>query len=285
MRVVITGAGGNLGGKLTAHLQAAPWCTAIVGIDPKPLTDSAKFRAVSADLRDPRDQRWIGPVSEADAIVHFAAQNPAPDSTWLEATQSLDMTLNLLHRARDHDCRFVFASSNHVMGGYQNAPLPADGKLSGATPPLPGTTMFNGQTYVTPTAYGASKLMGERAVVAAAAAGRMTGVNVRVGWVQPGENHPETIGLHGGGTNYGPGIPAATEEQRAMRWFRSMWLSNADFLQLMEKAITRPATAWPAPAILVCGMSNNDGMAWDLTTGRDLLGYAPADNVWMHLPR
>ena len=96
MRVVITGAGGNLGSKLTAHLQSASWCSGIVGIDPKPLLGSGKFRAIAADLRDPHDRRWIDPVEQADAVVHFAAQSPAPDSSWPEAAQSTDMTLNLL---------------------------------------------------------------------------------------------------------------------------------------------------------------------------------------------
>ncbi len=184
MRVVITGAGGNLGGKLIAHLQSAQWCSAISGIDPKPLTDSGKFRAVSADLRDPHDRRWIEPVQQADAVVHFAAQNPEPDSNWVEATQSIDMTMNLLQWAGQTPCRFVFASSNHVMGGYKDTPLPPGQQLTWDTPPRPGTRFFDGYDYRTPTAYGASKLMGERAVAVRCAASLLTGVNVRIGWVQ-----------------------------------------------------------------------------------------------------
>ncbi|HTO28477.1 MAG TPA: NAD(P)-dependent oxidoreductase [Devosia sp.] len=279
MRVVITGAGGNLGGKLIAHLQSAQWCSAIVGIDPKPLPDSGKVRAVGADLRDPHDRRWIDPVQQADAVVHFAAQNPAPDSNWVEATQSIDMTMNLLQWSGQTPCRFVFASSNHVMGGYKDAPLPPGQQLTGDTPPRPGTRYFDGYDYRTPTAYGASKLMGERAVAARCAASLLTGVNVRIGWVQAGENRPQTIDLRGAGQRIGPTLPDQEEIERGMTWFRGMWLSNRDFVQLMEKAITTPADQWPSRAIVVNGMSHNTGTVWNLDEGRRLLGYAPVDDI------
>jgi nucleoside-diphosphate-sugar epimerase len=276
---VITGAGGNLGGKLTTHLQSAPWCSSIVGLDPKPITDSGKFRAVAADLRDPHDRRWIDPVEQADAVVHFAAQNPQPDSSWPEAAQSVDMTLNLLQHVGHAGCRFVFASSNHVMGGYKDAPLPAGETLAAATSPKPGTRFFDGIEYQIPAAYGASKLMGERAVAARCEASLLTGVNIRIGWVQPGENRPDTVNPHGGGRRIGPGLPDSTELERARTWYRGMWMSNRDFLQLMEKALTVQADDWPSRAITVSGVSDNEGTRWNLDDGRRWLGYAPRDNV------
>ncbi len=279
MHVVITGAGGNLGSKLTAYLQSAPWCSAITGIDPKPLADSGKFHAVSADLRDPHDRRWIDPTRQADAVVHFAAQNPAPDSDWVEATQSIDMTMNLLQWVGQTPCRFVFASSNHVMGGYKDAPLPPGPLLTADTPPRPGTRFFDGHDYRTPTAYGASKLMGERAIAARCASSLLTGVNVRIGWVQPGENRPETIDLRGAGRRTGSALPDQQEIERGLAWFRGMWMSNRDFLQLMEKAITAPSDSWPARAIVVSGVSNNAGTRWNLDDGRRWLGYAPVDDI------
>jgi nucleoside-diphosphate-sugar epimerase len=287
MKVMITGAGGNLGGKLAAHLHASDWCTGIVGVDVRPIATAGKFRAVVADLRDPSDRRWTDLVPEVNAIVHFAAQNAAPDSNWLEATQSFDMTLNLLEQAGRGECRFIFASSNHAMGGYKDAPLPPDGKISGATPPIAGTRMFDGYEHKIPGAYGSTKLLGERAVIARAAGtgGRLSGVNIRIGWVQPGDNRPDTIGPHGGGSRKGPDMPDAEDAARSLKWFRNMWLSNRDFLQLLEKAIRSPASSWSAPAITVSGMSNNSGMAWDLTAGQEFLGYQPVDDAWAELGR
>lgn len=279
MHVVITGASGNLGGKLTAHLQTMSWCSAITGIDPKPIASDGKFRAVAADLRDPMDRSWIDPVEAADAVVHFAAQSPAPDSNWTEAAQSLDMTLNLLEHVGHKPCRFVFASSNHVMGGYKDEPLPHGELLTWDTPPRPGTRYFDGYEYRTPTAYGASKLMGERAVAARCAASALTGVNVRIGWVQPGENRPQTIDLRGAGRRIGPTLPDQQEMDRGLAWFRGMWLSNRDFAALMEKALIAPTDAWPSRAILVNGMSRNTGTVWNLDNGRNWLGYEPADDI------
>lgn len=281
MRVLITGAAGNLGSKLTEHLQAADWCSAIVGIDPKPMDDVGKLRAIVADLRDPTDRRWTDEVAQCDAIVHFAAQNPWPDSAWWEAAMSMDMTLNLLNQVGDRPCRFIFASSNHVMGGYKDAPLPAGELLSESTSPLPGTRFFDGVQYRTPSAYGSSKLAGERAVMARAAIGsdQFTGVNIRIGWVQRGENRPETINPFGGGTVQGTGQADAEEVARALKWFRGMWLSNRDFLQLMEQALRASAVNWPARTIVVSGVSNNTGTTWDHSAGRDYLDYRPMDDV------
>jgi nucleoside-diphosphate-sugar epimerase len=279
MHVVITGAGGNLGGKLSAHLQSAPWCSSITGIDPKPLADNGKFRAIAADLRDPHDRGWIDPVEAADAVVHFAAQNPMPDSSWPEAAQSVDMTFNLLQHVGHAPCRFVFASSNHVMGGYKDTPLPAGETLRAATPPRPGTRFFDGIEYRTPTAYGGSKLLSERAVAARAAASQLTAVNTRIGWVQPGENRPETVNPNGGGKRIGPTLPDQAELDRATAWYRGMWMSNRDFLQIMEKALTAPADRWPGRAIVVSGVSRNAGTAWNLDEARLWLGYEPLDDI------
>lgn len=279
MRIVITGAAGNLGGKLTNHLHSASWCSTITGIDPRPLPGSGKFVGVVADLRDPHDRGWIDPIRQADAVVHFAAQSPAPDSSWPEAALSLDMTLNLLQQVGHRPCRFVFASSNHVMGGYKDTPLAAGETLGATTPPRPGTRYFDGLEFRTPSAYGGSKLFGERAVAARCASSMLTGVNVRIGWVQPGENRPQTVHAHGGGRRVGPALPDGAELDRATAWYRGMWMSNRDYLQIMEKALTVPAHNWPGRSIIVNGVSNNTATPWNLEEGRQWLGYAPADDV------
>ena len=279
MRVVITGAGGNLGRKLAARLQAEAWCETVLGIDVSAFAAEGKVTPIVADLRDGTDRRWIEAVAAADAVVHFAAENPFPDASWLESAHSFDMTANLLEHAGRRSCRFVFASSNHAMGAYKDAPLPAGGKLGGETPPLPGTRFYHGQQELSATAYGASKLLGERALLARAAGsgGRLTGVATRIGWCQKGENRPQTIST---------GDPAVQDRQsyaRDLTWFRNMWLSDADFLDLYVRALRAPAEGWPAPAIVVSGMSNNTGMAWDLEAGRRYLGYEPQDDVWRAL--
>ena len=287
--VLVTGAGGNLGQKLIAHLLAQDWCERIVALDratPASVPATDRVQWVEGNLADPSDRRWQGALSGVDAAVHFAAQNPYPDAPWSDACASFDMTLALLGAAgRVGVRRIVFASSNHVMGQYKDPPL-ADGLASGALttslPPGPGTRWFNGKEMLQGFAYAASKLMGERACLAEAqrSDGALTAVCVRIGWCQPGENRPETIntsGLPGEEVDVGP------DTERDLQWFRNMWLSNRDFASVMERALLADPQAWPHPGIVVNGMSANRNMPWDIETTRRLIGYEPQDDIWDHV--
>ena len=104
----------------------------------------------------------------------------------------------------------------------------------------------------------------------------------RIGWCQPGDNLPETINLAGT-----PGAaaepPRDASEARDLRWFRNMWLSNRDFLDLFERALLADPAGWPAPGIVVNGMSANRDMGWDIETTRRLIGYRPQDDLWAHV--
>jgi hypothetical protein len=79
--------------------------------------------------------------------------------------------------------------------------------------------------------------------------------------------------------------PRRESDDRDLRWFRNMWLSNRDFVALFERAVLADAAAWPRPGIVVNGMSANAGMPWDIETTGALLGYHPLDDVWAELSR
>ncbi|MGO4524203.1 NAD-dependent epimerase/dehydratase family protein [Microvirga sp. 2MCAF35] len=287
--VLVTGAGGNLGRKLIAHLLAQDWCERIVALDrTPPQADGAadRVRWVAGNLTDPSDVQWHAALAGVDAAVHFAAQNPYPDAPWSDACASFDMTLALLAAAGQAGLqRIVFASSNHVMGQYKDPPLAdtlSPGALTTSLPPGPGTRWFNGRETIQGFAYAASKLMGERACLAEAhrSNGALSAVCVRIGWCQPGENRPETIntsGLPGEEASAGP------DTERDLAWFRNMWLSNRDFAAVIERALLADAKAWPQPGIVVNGMSRNRSMAWDIETTRRLIGYEPQDDIWDHV--
>ena len=289
--VLVTGAGGNLGQKLIAHLLAGGWCEHIVALDrgadaPPGAARSERVRWVQADLASPSGARWREAFAGVDAAVHLAAQNPYPDAPWTDACASFDMTLNVLGAAAGAGVsRVVFASSNHVMGQYKDPPLAdglAPGGLTTSLPPGPGTRWFNGRETVEGSAYAASKLMGERACLAEASlsGGALTAVCVRIGWCQPGENRPETLNAAG---FPGAKVDESPEGARDLRWFRSMWLSNRDFVAVMERALLADPARWPQPGIVVNGMSANRGMPWDIESTRALIGYEPQDDVWRHV--
>ena len=280
-RVLVTGANGNLGRKLVAHLAASPWCAGIVAVDlagpdhaPHP-----KVRPVAVDLSR-RSPTLDDAVAGVDAVVHLAARNPYPDADWDDAAVSFDMTLQVVEslRRRGGAARFVFTSSNHVMGGYKEEAM-APGSLTTALPPRPGTRTVPGDV---PRAYAAAKLMGERLLAARAEHGTLTAVSLRIGWCQPGDNRPETLSASGIPGEAGPDTPLAARE---LAWFRAMWLSNGDFLRAVSAALGADAEVWPTPAVVVNAMSDNAGMPWDIAETRRLIGYAPQDDATRLLAR
>ncbi|WGF87390.1 NAD-dependent epimerase/dehydratase family protein [Marinivivus vitaminiproducens] len=293
--VLITGGGGNLGRKLTAHLLTRDWCRRVVvadlRADPAAFGDlpADRFELVQADLSDPRDRRWQEALGRVEGVVHLAAQNPYPSASWADAAASVDITANLAAAAAKAGTRrIVFATSNHVMGGYKDAPL-ADGLEPGGLttdlPPAPGTKWNDGTTFVDSTAYATAKLMGERIMRAQAEAsgGALSTVSIRIGWCQPGDNRPETLSVIGTASKDAP--PAATDAdaRRALAWYRNMWLSNPDLLRVVESALTADPSGWPSRGVVVNAMSANRGMAWDIATTERLIGYRARDDVWAHV--
>ena len=214
-----------------------------------------------------------------DAVIHLAAQNPYPDASWEEASASFDMTAKLSEAcAKAGVSRFVFATSNHVMGGYKETPVAlSDGGLFTTLPPLVGTIVKTSEGVIDSTAYAAAKLMGERVVTVKAETGAFSAVLLRIGWCQPGENSPRTISAAGtpksGLTDTDP------QGDHDLRWFRAMWLSNGDLVRVVLAALRADASAWPSPAIVVNAMSANRPSPWDLSAGRKLIGYEPLDDV------
>jgi nucleoside-diphosphate-sugar epimerase len=283
LRVAITGANGNLGRKLIAALLKAPEIAAIRALDRDAAGLAAlgnpRLEPVTVDLRNPGLDNALAGL---DAVVHLAAQNPYPDATWEDASASFDITASVVEAsARAGLRRFVFASSNHVMGGYKDTPISlSDGGLSTDLPPLVGTRVKTPEGLIDSTAYAAAKLMGERLVAAKAATGAFSAVSLRIGWCQPGENRPET--LSAAGTPKAGPVEDHSEREPDLRWFKAMWLSNNDLVRCVSAALHADASKWPTRAVVVNAVSANRPSPWDLSAGRELLGYDPLDDVWAY---
>jgi nucleoside-diphosphate-sugar epimerase len=174
--------------------------------------------------------------------------------------------------------RLVFASSNHVMGGYKDTPVAlSDGGLTTDLPPRVGTRVKTSEGLIDSTAYAAAKLMGERVLAVKAETGAFSAVLLRIGWCQPGENTPQTISA--AGTPKSSLFETDPEREHDLRWFRAMWLSNGDLIRCVLAALRAEASAWPSQAIVVNAMSANRPSPWDLSAGRKLIGYEPLDDV------
>jgi uronate dehydrogenase len=190
-------------------------------------------------------------------VVHLAADATAQQTWPALVGPNIDAALHVFHASASAGVeRVVFASSNHVMGGYKDDPAPT--VLSTDLEPRPGTEYTVDGERRNSRAYGATKLFGERIGRCFAESLGRTVIAVRLGWIRPGGNRAIDI-------------PADREA-----WFRLMWLSDDDYCQLMECCIRAPV----APGFhIVNGMSANTGMRWDLTGTRALVGYQPKDDI------
>jgi NAD+ dependent glucose-6-phosphate dehydrogenase len=244
--ILITGAAGVMGRKLTAHLTGR--------YDLRLLDRTAAEGVERADLSTPGE--WVSRFGGVDTVVHFAA-DPDAYKSWDELTPpNVDALIHVYLAAITHGVRrVIFASSNHVMGGYQDDTAAT---LSDTTPPRPGLRYRVNGVPRNSSAYAAAKLFGERLGACYAASHGLESLAIRFGWIW----------------RAGPNVPQNLPAERG-EWFRLMWLSDRDYLHLMDRAVEAEL---PAKFAVMNGVSNNTGMMWDLEPGRRL-GYEPQDDI------
>jgi NAD(P)-dependent dehydrogenase (short-subunit alcohol dehydrogenase family) len=202
MRVVITGAAGNIGRKLIDHLGRQGDRFTVPGLD---IVAAPPYASASHDLSVWEDS-WVAMFRGADVVVHLAAEG-SPDADWpVIVRHNVDLLLNVYEAARLHAVgRIVFASSNWVLGGYrfeEGVALTAD------MAPRPAG------------AYGAAKLFAERQGKQLSQRTGMSVINLRLG------ANPAPADDPGG--------------KRRSPWDRMQALSDRDLCQAFEKAITVP---------------------------------------------
>lgn len=209
LRILVTGASGNLGTKALRALADVPNVDAC-GMDRRPPDPKAKG-FVAADLERFEDS-WAGAFRGVDCVLHLAA-DPKPASGWESVLRlNIDLSLNVLRAAEAAGVkRIVFASSNWVFAGYRFTRE----RLGSGLPPRP----------VNP--YGASKLFIERCGLALAERTGITFLALRIGYCQPGDNRPGSHMAFG-------------------RWGQEMWLGNHDWAQAVVRASVAPFSGFAA---------------------------------------
>jgi len=249
--ILITGAGGNLGNKSQTHLH---------GKYPLRLID--KYNHGNNTIKEADlsvwHKKWINEFHGVHTVVHFAA-DPDPNKPWdALLTPNIDVTINVFTASVMNNVkRIIFASSNHVMGGYKDISKPE--KITTELPPLPGTHYTINDRHYDSTPYGSAKLMAERLGKCYSEIYGITFVAARIGWVLPGSNQTTAD------------IPKDCDE-----WLRLMWLSNRDFCNFMERCIESELTS---PFVILNAMSANSGMRWDIEYTKKIIGYNPVDDV------
>jgi NAD+ dependent glucose-6-phosphate dehydrogenase len=237
--VLLTGAGGRVGEAIRRGLaDAYEW----------------RYLFHSPPDEEPEHDYLVGDVEDADvvarahegvgAVIHLAG-DPRPSARWGSVlVNNIDGTQKMYEAAVDAGVdRFVFASSNHAVGAYeddrkQDLYQPEDDfRLDGSELPRPGNL------------YGVSKATGE-------ILGRyyhdehgLSVCNVRIGNLT--ESHP----------------PVDYERGQAM------WLSYRDCAHLHQRALEADYDYE-----IVYGISDNDRKYYSLERAKEVLGYEPQDN-------
>ncbi|MFY9586759.1 MAG: NAD(P)-dependent oxidoreductase [Actinomycetota bacterium] len=246
-RILITGASGLIGGVLARGLKDA---YDVRGVDRRRRRDVIPVRRANM-----RKLRSIEPTFRgADVVVDLAA-SPNPNIPWRTVIRNnIPATLNAFEAARKAGVkRFIFASSNHVTGLYENDKPYSSivaGDYSGLEPS--GFRRISVDDEVRPdTPYGIGKVFGEATGRYYAEHHDLSVICLRIGTVNRAD---------------------APKDPR----HRATLLTQADLVRLVRCCIEAPADLHYA---VFYGVSNNTWRIWDIDDARKQIGYEPADDA------
>jgi uronate dehydrogenase len=241
MRIVITGAAGNIG---TAAVEELSRSHDLRLIDIRQVEGAGSLVAdlsiVPSDTALGGGDRWSSAFENAQVVVHLSA-NPQSAAPWEKVLpDNIQATWNILETAANHGVpRVVFASSNWAVKALEQrlAPacyLPGGPKIGSAAAPCPLT------------AYGLSKAFGE-------ITGRMfvdeqklqSFIAVRIGNFNPAPSEDEVV--------------------------RTRWIGVKDMRSLLRRCVEAEFSGFH----VVYGVSAQPIAPYDLTHTRDLLGWQP----------
>jgi NAD+ dependent glucose-6-phosphate dehydrogenase len=179
MKLAITGANGEIG-RIIAPFLGAEHDVRLGIWDLAPERAPAGFSNPRLDVRrlDIRDADEVRLFVEgADAVIHLAAERETSADWGRLIGPNIEGTFNVFDACRERSVsKIVFASSNHVTGGYD----------------LPDQRGLNGSEAVRPDSlYGVTKAFGEALGRFMSDAYGISVICLRIGWVLPEPLGPE----------------------------------------------------------------------------------------------
>jgi uronate dehydrogenase len=249
-RVLITGAGGLIGGILRGGLSSD---YELRGLDARRQLLRGRARNMkTGNMKKLRSV--IGLFTDQEAVVDLAANADASAGWSAVYGNNLLATYNAFEASRRSGARrVIFASSNHVTGLYEREP-PYNAIVAGRYEGLdrPGIPLLDTKAPIRPDGlYAVGKAFGE-------ALGRY--------YVE--EHGLSVICLRIGTVN-------AADRPNRPRHFATL-LTHADLVRLFRCAIQAPEDLGYG---VFYGVSNNAWRFWNLDDARESLGYAPEDDA------
>ena len=189
-------------------------------------------------------QAVVKQIAPVPYIVHLAGE-PRVDADWLSVLKNnIVATRNLYETARINGTkRIIFASSNHVTGGYE--------RFSPDSERAHVSHLITVRDSVRPDSdYGASKVFGEALAREYYDRFGLESICLRVGMVRSDDD------------------PTRNERNR------KVWLSHRDLIQLVTKSLIADIGFG-----IYYGVSNNKDSLWDISNAKEELGYHPEDGA------
>lgn len=238
-KILVTGTKGNLGRKICNYLKAKSQYD-LVCLD---IVTHGDTSTIQADLSLYNDS-WTRCFEGVNVVIHLAADHRLTAPWESLEKHNVDAVINVFEAAVSNGVeRVIFASSLATMYGYNEDYYHHNTPLTPEIPARPNSF------------YGATKILGERLGRGYAKLHGLSVICLRIGWVQPGENNPETF-------------------RDIMPWKQARWLSNRDLCQAVERAIIVKDLDYEILNVV----SDNKGMSWDIARTCRILGYHPQDS-------
>jgi nucleoside-diphosphate-sugar epimerase len=241
-RILLTGAAGGIG---TAFFraEASNYFFRLADQETSSITSvlSHGYEVRELDVSDLEACQQV--CRDIDIVIHLAAiSNPEADFYTALLHNNVCGTFNIFRAAKDQGCqRVIFASSAQVFAGY-----PDD------------VQVHNGSLMRPMNMYGVCKCFGEAVASYFAHAEGISSIAVRIG----------SYDVKGDTSNW-------LRQQPNMRHL-SGYVSERDLNQLLVHCIEAPDVQFA----IVHALSNNRFKRLDITSTRDLLGYAPHDDAF-----
>jgi len=235
MKILITGCNGLIGKILMKNLKEYD----LYGIDIKESDDERCYKADISNFDELKDV--VEKLGRIDIIIHLAADKRV-NAPWESILKNnIIGTRNVYEIARIFGIpKIIFASSNHVTGGYEKI----DGIYEGLIKIMPSLHIRPDSYYAT------SKAFGEAIARQFYEQYGIKSICLRLGSVLEDDD--------------------PSKETRLL----STWLSHRDLIQLFQKSIVADVEYG-----IYYGVSNNSRRFWDLSNAKKDLGYMPVDDA------